>query len=217
MRKIKDAVAEWLKVVLRTIHNIILRRKLQNSDFSIISNNCVGGCVLHDLKQKFNSPTVNVAIPFPDYIKFLSDIKHFIYADFEDVTGDGKGIDTLLHVPKGLLGGEIVVYFVHYKSFEEGVAAWKRRTARINWDNLYVVLVERDGCTLSDVKAFDAMSFKHKVALVHKKYEGVESGFLISGYEDNNEVGNITIYTHRGYHREYDKFPWIKFLNTKDE
>lgn len=125
-----------------------------------------------------SSPTVNVAIPFPDYIKLLQDFNHLCKCDFEEVTDVNNGIESLKNVPKGLLGGVVKVYFVHYKSFEEGVEAWKRRVKRIHWENLYVVLVERDGCTLEDVRAFDRLTFKHKVALIHKPYEGVKCGYV---------------------------------------
>ena len=105
IKQLKGQISEYLKIILRGLHNYSWRRQLHNHDFSIISNNCVGGCVLHDLGQRFDSPTVNVAIPFPDYIKMLKDIKYYLHAEFEDITGDGKGIESLRNVPKGLLGG----------------------------------------------------------------------------------------------------------------
>ncbi len=135
-------------------------------------------------------------------------------AEFEDMTGKPCGIQSLMNVPVGRLGG-IIVYFVHYKSFEDGVKAWRKRVPRINWDNIYVVLVERDGCTPQDIADFDKLPYKNKVALVHKEYDGIKSAYVVKGYEKETEVGNITIYTHKGYHREYDKFPWIKFLNKR--
>ena len=36
------------------------RRKLQNHDFSILCNRCIGGVVSHAVGEQFRSPTVNL-------------------------------------------------------------------------------------------------------------------------------------------------------------
>lgn len=203
--------------VLRSIHNFIWRLRLRNHDFSIISNNCIGGCVSHDFHQRFNSPTVNLSIDFPDYISFLKDLSQYLDQDFTDISDTKYPVKTLQSVPRALLGGSdgVKMYFVHYKTFDEGVAAWKKRAKRIQWNNLYVVLQEIDGCTEQDIREFDALPFKHKVAFVHKFYDGVKCQYVIGGHSHLGYVGNMTVYNGWGYHREYDKFDWPSFLNQK--
>ena len=46
--------------IKRKVYRMILRIKLKNKDFSIISSNCNGGVILSDLNIKFNTPTINL-------------------------------------------------------------------------------------------------------------------------------------------------------------
>lgn len=53
------------------------QRKIKNKDCSIISMNCVG--VSHELGLRFNSPTVNLWYSPKEFIKFLSQLEHYLY------------------------------------------------------------------------------------------------------------------------------------------
>lgn len=192
--------------VFHRIHCNSVKKNLHNANFSIVCNNCVGAMVMHDLGQRLNTPTVNLFIKPDDYIEFLSHLDDYLKADITDITGNNE-------YPIGLLGGKIHLYFLHYKNFEEAKSAWTRRRGRINRDNLYVVFVERDGCTLENLQAFDNLPFKNKVALVHKPYPNIKCSYVFPGYESDKEVGFITDATRFNGKHIYDKFNWVKFLN----
>lgn len=117
--------------------------------------------------------------------------------------------------PVGRLGDDVVIDFLHYSTFDEAKQAWEKRKRRIHWDNLYVVLVERDGCTVDDLKAFDALELKHKVALVHRPVEGIGCAHVMRGFEKESEVGDIFGYCGSIGHRVYDQFDWSAFLNRE--
>lgn len=121
----------------------------------------------------------------------------------------------VLHIPLDYWGWQIQIHFLHYKNFEEGVNAWKRRRERIHWNKLYVVLVERDGCSEEDLKAFDGLPYKHKIALVHKPYSFLKHSCLIKGFENDHELGNIMTFKNKWGMKHYDAFNWRKFLNQK--
>lgn len=87
-----------LKTKLRKIYFAFSRQRLKNKSFTLISNNCLAGCVLHDFSMRFDTPTINLFIPFPDYIKFLTDLKCNVNKEIEDITADSP-------YPIGLLGG----------------------------------------------------------------------------------------------------------------
>ena len=198
-----------IKDTLRNLQNRFKRLRLKNQHFTVISNNCIAGCVLHDLGQRFYTPTVNLYIPFPDYTKFLQNLRHYVWAEIEDITS------SLSTCPIGLVGGEIKVYFLHYKTFDDAKEAWCRRRERIDWENLYVVLVERDGCTADDLKEFDSLPYPNKIAFTHKKYPFIKSSFCIKGYEGKLELGNIMDYTGPFGKRVYDQFNWVRFFNQR--
>lgn len=97
----------------------------------------------------------------------------------------------------------------------DGVEAWKRRASRIHWDNLYVVLLERDGCSETDLQEFESLQYHKKVAFTHVSYPCLSCSFLIRGFEKNKELGNIMDYQGMFGRKYYDQFDWVKFLNQK--
>ena len=86
-----------LKTKLRKLYFAFSRYRLKNKSLTLITNNCLAGCVLHDFGMRFDTPTINLFIPFPDYIKFLTNLKSYVSKDIEDITGDSS-------YPIGLLG-----------------------------------------------------------------------------------------------------------------
>ena len=65
---------------------------------------------------------------------------------------------------------------------------------RIDLNNIYVVLVERDGCTYDDLLQFDKLPFKHKVALVHKEYPEIHCSYVIRCPQEKGLLGQIINY-----------------------
>ena len=81
--------------------------KLKTRKFTIISSNCVGGCLYHDLGLQFTSPTINLIIP--DSLKFFEDLKHYLSVKpvANGYTENGE--------PVALIG-DVNIIGVHYKS-----------------------------------------------------------------------------------------------------
>ena len=65
--------------------------------------------------------------------------------------------------PIGLINNKIEIHFLHYKTEKEAKSKWNRRVKRINWNNLYIKMDDRDGCTLDIIKRFDQLPFKNKI------------------------------------------------------
>ena len=59
--------------------NKTFQKRLTNQGMSVISANCVGAFILHDLNQPFNSPFVNLYLDPSDFVRYLQtshSIKH---------------------------------------------------------------------------------------------------------------------------------------------
>lgn len=67
----------------------IRRNSLRNKDFTLISNNCCGGVISHNLGLKFLSPTVNLFIPHDDFIYFLNNLDEALSSDIQQVANRG--------------------------------------------------------------------------------------------------------------------------------
>jgi uncharacterized protein (DUF1919 family) len=195
----------------RTINNQY-RKRLKNNDFSIISNDCLGGVICKDLRCRFNSPTVNFYFSAEDYIKFISNLKEYVEnGSLTAVTGDSDYVKVAISVG----GEEIVAHCLHYKTAEEFIEKWNLRKARINYDNCFFMLSDRNGFTEEHLKAFESLPYKNKVCFVHKEYPNYPSAYHIKGVDDNGMVKVMTDYKHSfGIKRRYDDFDFVSWLNS---
>lgn len=103
---------------------------------TFISQNCIGGVLYHDLGLQFLSPTVNMFIPEPGFVKMVLNLRH--YMEQEPVMRWGETY------PIGMLG-DVEIHFMHYETCQEAQEAWNRRKTRINWEKIFVIGTDRDG------------------------------------------------------------------------
>jgi uncharacterized protein (DUF1919 family) len=187
--------------------NKLNRKLLKNHDFSIISNNCIGALISHDLNQKFLSPTVNLFLTTKDFIEFVENLDYYLQLEIEEITKDN------VNYPVGKLG-ELEVHFVHYHSIEEAKAKWDERRKRINYKNLFIMMTDNDGCSEEVMQRFDNLPFQNKVLFTKKEYLQFKSTFYIKGYENDFSVGDLTAYKNILGNKLYDNFNYVKWLNN---
>ena len=78
-----------LQYVKRKVIIPINRMRLHNSNFTIISNNCAGGIMYHDLGERFNSPTVNLMFYASDFFTFLENLHEALESDVVECKNAG--------------------------------------------------------------------------------------------------------------------------------
>lgn len=202
-------VSKYYRAVLRSNLNEKNRKRLTNKDFSILCNNCVGGVILHELGERFNSPTVNLFFNTEDYIKFLENLDYYLQQSLVEIQSD-QGY------PVGKID-DITIYFMHYSTFDEAKRIWEKRTLRINKNNLYVILVQQNSCTEDLLKRFENLSYEHKVALTAKPMQNIECSYHIPGSEQpNGDVMDLCQYKGKFTGRRWiDDFDYVGFLNKQ--
>lgn len=193
-----------LNKFLRFFYLRRLRKSFHNHSLSVFSSNCVGGCMLHDLGVRFQSPFVNLYMDSKDYLKFLSNPREYLALDLVEKK-------TELSYPVGQLG-DLTLHFVHYKCFSDAATSFLDRSQRINYDNLYVIFCERDGCTYEDLLTFDALPYAHKVVFTHSRYEDISSAFYIAGFEEQECLGDILKWDRKLGRKIYDRFDFAGWL-----
>ncbi len=181
--------------------------RLKNHNPTIISSNCNGEFIYYDMKMKFLSPTINLSFEMNEYIKFLQNLKWYLDQEIVEIN------DERFSFPTGMLG-DIEIRFNHYKTFEEAVNKWNERKKRINWDNLFIMGIDGDGCTYESIRAFDALPYKNKVIFTHIPYPEFKSAFYIKGFEKEQGVKVLIYFKKQFFIRRYlDDFDYISFLN----
>lgn len=191
---------------LRMRINYYNRHKLHCRMISLFSSNCNGACILHDLGLPFQSPFVNLWISAPDFVRFLEAPKEYLTCDLEFVPSDKP-------YPVARLK-DIFVYFEHYESEAEAREQWQRRCARINWEKIFVLMTDRDGCNEDVLKEFDALPYDNKVVFTHIPRPDIASAVYIPGFEDDDQVGVCSEFINsRSGKKYYDAFDYVKWFN----
>ena len=182
------------------------RLRLKRPGFSILSTNCIGGVMYHDLGLEFLTPTVNLTIPIRDLIKLAGNPRWYMALPLAERENPGG-------CPTALLG-DVRVNFHHYASFEEASAKWEERKRKINWDRLILMATDRDGCDYETLRRFDRLSYPHKLVFTHRPYPELDSACYIRGFEERGEVGVLTNFKPGPLKRRYlDAFDYVGFLN----
>ena len=195
----------YLKKLLHILYINKQKKYLKNKNFSIISNNCIAGVIYNDLNLKFSSPTINLFIKPTDFIKLCMNLKWYMTQEIIEIH------EEKINYPIGLCH-DIKIYFMHYKTFQEAYDAWKRRCKRINYDDIFIIMVQRDGFNRNDLRLFDKINYP-KILFTNEDYKK-KNTFYIKGFENDKYLGNIITYDkNKLFKRYYEQYDIISFLN----
>jgi len=175
---------------------------VKDKEFTIFSNNCWGGHVYRYFHLPYLSPTVGLYFYASEYVRFASNIRYYCQASLDFIEPEmSKYYDMLkeqhnTYAPIGVLGGDVEVVFLHYKSQEEAYTKWTRRCERINWDNIILKFSEQNGATFEHLKAVDTLPYDKKLIFTAHDY-GLKSQVLFKEYEGCFQIPDETTHFRR--------------------
>ena len=115
---------------------------------------------------------------------------------------------------------DIKLYCVHYQSFDDFKESWERRVKRINMKKIFVIMTQRDGCTIDDIKDFEKLNYKHKVIFVNKPMPSFKSTYYIKEtkkYNSDDSIVDLSNYiSFFSGKRFIDYYDWVSFLNENN-
>lgn len=184
-----------------------MRKALINTTPTFLCPNCIGGILFHDLGLQFRSPTVNLMMFQTDFAKFSLSLDRYLAQEltfFKHPEHD---------FPCARLG-DITLHFTHYHTEEEAAQKWEERSARIDRDNLFVFLEERDGLTREDILQLGSIHARGLVVFTANSYPDIPYTLQIPKYALDGEVGDILAKSYVDDSREYEKyFDFVKWFN----
>lgn len=154
------------------------REKLNNTDFSVICNNCWGGYVYRRYGLPYLTPTVGLYFFSGDYVKLCRNLRRYMETPLVFIPyTESKYRDIIeerrqQNIPIGKLD-DVEVFFLHYKSEEEAREKWERRAKRINYDNLIFKFSKMNFCSDEDLLGFDALEGNKKICFVPPEERGI--------------------------------------------
>lgn len=203
VQKIRKILTKSRRTAIRAKNTALML----SEDFTIFSNNCLGGVIYHDLGKEFTSPLINTAMDGEDFVRFLERPQYYLSQEMTFISWPGH------EYPIARID-DIEVRFVHYKTPEEAEAAFRRRAERILWDRIVVIATNHDGLN-SDVlmDRFHQLPYK-KVMYVSHEYPQYDWAVCVPQFKGRFQVrimtGIANLRGERYYETAFDLISWLR-------
>ena len=183
-----------------------MRCRLKNRDFTILCSNCIGGVIYHRLGLQFRSPTVNLWMRQRDFIKFAENLSEYIEEDLIFVESE-------YDYPVARLK-DVQIYFNHSPNEEAARRDWERRKERINYDNLFLIMYDRENLTEEDFRRFEAVPGRGRIVLSDRDHPDI--GFIKTIRPSGRPMGQQFLDKDWLGMRTFEKqFDYVAWLNQK--
>jgi uncharacterized protein (DUF1919 family) len=192
------------------------RSKLKNKDFTIIGNNCFTGGIYHKFGLKYTSPTIWTYIFPEEYLQLIGNLDWYLKQPLEFTAVSKhlmaqKQLETRKY-PIGLLGGDVEVHFMHYKTEKEALEKWNARIKRVNLNNLFVVFSDGAEFKKELLEKYEKMPYTHKIFFSSKPIGNGKSTVFIRECAESTHVFDST------KNRKYEKYlDLVKWLNGEED
>lgn len=191
LRRLPDRVSGNFSRTKREKKIDQLRTQLRNRDFTIISQNCIGGVFYHDMQLPFSSPTINLFIKEPDFVRFVLNLQHYI---------DSKLIMRWdEEYPVGVLD-DIEIHFMHYDTCREAKEAWERRAHRINLKKILVLATDRNGFDQATFELWKQISYPKVLFTAQAEFGTDRNSVYFPQYEAQGFVPDLI--PQRGFYKD---------------
>lgn len=157
-----------------------IKEAVRAEGVTIISQNCIGGVLYHDLGMQFLSPTINAFIPEPGFVKLALNLRYYMEQELV--------LRWEEEYPVGMLG-DVEIHFMHYETCSEAKACWDRRKQRILYDKILVLATDRDG--FDDAVYEQWKQIEYPKVLFTAQAEFTEDAIFYPEYEADGQVGDL--------------------------
>lgn len=189
--------------------------KLRNNDVTILCNCCIGGCMYHDLKLKFLSPTINLYFEHHGFIDFILHLEDYIK---NGKLFECKEKEKSNNAPIGILKcknlPDIKIHFLHYNSFSEAYLKWEERCLRINWNKIFLVIEARD--IHEHLLISEYVNLPYKKVIFTDEYIDHESVIHMPFYDKHDFKKPITSFISLSGKKGYDSYNFVEQIFNGD-
>lgn len=189
LRHMKQLAQNWINGFSRRIQrnkNAALTRKikegLKQEQFSLISQNCIGGLFYHDMGLQFQSPTINLFFSAEDFLKFAANLEYYMRLELDMYWGPDY--------PMGRLD-DLVIHFMHYLTCREAKDAWERRRMRLQYDKIVIISTDRNNFGIDEFMEWKNLPYKKILFTANSKFAGEEGVVFYPEYEKKGLVPDL--------------------------
>lgn len=172
---------------------------------TILSCECTGGIIYHNLGLPFNSPTINLFFSANDFIKFVTNLEYYLQQRLVFST------ENHCSYPVASLD-DITINFLHYNSIAEAKDSWERRAKRVDLERIYVITndfeLEKDNYTVFD----NITNCRAKIMFTKFEDEAKKPNRFLLHREQGGYLPRYSVLQRDGF-REFEKvFDYVEFL-----
>lgn len=191
-----------------------IRKNNKNKNFTLITNNCIGGVIYHNLGMEFTSPTINLFIRTDEYVNFCRNLSVYTHCEMIEDTESDMAYPVGILIPENGEYPPVHVHFQHYPDFKTAKEKWITRCQRIHYENIYF-LMEYYGSIYDSKYAveFDNLPLKTMV-LLHNPMNQIKDAFVLHCYKDDKPLARVIEKRGISGKRYLDEFDYVKFLNS---
>lgn len=168
-----------------------MKAKLHARDFTILSQNCIGGVFYHDMGLQFTSPTINLYMSGNDFVDFVLNLDYYLSLKLRMTWGE--------EYPIGYLD-DVAIYFMHYYTCQEAESEWEKRKTRIIRDNIIVLCTDRDDFTDEVYKKWRQIPYPKVLFTAKREYANEADTVFFPEYESNGKV--LDLIPNREFYRD---------------
>ncbi len=189
----------------RVPYNEEMRSRLTNKEFSLFSPACMGGVICSDLGVRFNSPTVNIFIRFPDFLKLMENLPYYLSLTPTKTC-------RFPHRYPVLMLGDIKLFCVHYYTAKQAIKKWVERAKRVNYNDVRIVTSGLPWLDEEMVARFEALPYKKLVVTDYDK--APEKPYVIKIKTNRGRTATLFNFKNFKGERYYDEVDFVEFFNN---
>lgn len=175
--------------------------RLSESKVSVFACNCWGSQIYKRLGLKVRSPFYNMYESVSEYVRFLKNAKEILSGEKLQFYKTEYNDDRLFDYPVYDLAG-MKLHMNNYPDPEEAEKKWYERCARINWDNVFVMMYSDN---VNYIEEFSKLPYQKKICFTTKDIDIPGTFCLpIEKVCPGNQFGQIVIGSATGRYKLYD-------------
>lgn len=159
-----------------------MRAKLNLKDFTVLSQNCIGGVFYHDMRLCFTSPTINLYLSGNDFVSFVLNLDYYLSLKLRMTWGE--------EYPIGYLD-DITIYFMHYRSCQEAEIEWEKRKKRVKHASIIVLCTDMVDFTDEVYEKWRKIPYPKILFTAKRKYANESDTVFFPEYERNGKVSDL--------------------------
>lgn len=159
-----------------------MKAKLHARDFTVLSQNCIGGVFYHDMGLQFTSPTINLYMSGNDFVDFVLNLDYYLSLKLRMTWGE--------EYPIGYLD-DVAIYFMHYDTCQEAEAEWEKRKTRIIHDNIVVLCTDMVDFTDEVYEKWRQIPYLKVLYTAKREYANESDTVFFPEYESNGKVPDL--------------------------